>query len=83
MRAPAAALRCLATRASRATRFGNPFDRRFGQATVAARAGDRGSAYQGVVAVSPGVWLYQVTDKGVVLELTAKGKRYYKYANLN
>ena len=31
-----------------------------GQATAAAKAGDKGAAYQGAVAVSPGVWLYQV-----------------------
>ena len=31
-----------------------------GQATAAAKTGDKGSAYQGAVAVSPGVWIYQV-----------------------
>ena len=54
-----------------------------GQATAAATTGDKGSAYQGAVAVSPGVWLYQVTDKGLALELTAKGTKYYKDADLN
>ena len=54
-----------------------------GQATAAAKAGDKGSAYQGAVAVSPGVWLYQVTDKGLAIELTAKGTKYYKDADLN
>src|SRR5512132_2797808 len=49
-----------------------------GQATAAAKAGDKGSAYQGAVAVSPGVWIHQVTDKGLALELTAKGTKYYK-----
>jgi lipid-binding SYLF domain-containing protein len=49
-----------------------------GQATAAAKAGDKGSAYQGAVSVSPGVWLYQITDKGLALELTAKGTKYYK-----
>ncbi len=29
-----------------------------GQATAAAKAGDKGTAYQGAVAVGPGVWLY-------------------------
>ena len=54
-----------------------------GQATAAAKSGNKGSAYQGAVAVSPGVWLYQVTDKGLALELTAKGTKYYKDADLN
>ena len=54
-----------------------------GQATAAAKAGDKGSAYQGAVGVSPGVWIYQVTDKGLALELTAKGTKYYKDSDLN
>lgn len=54
-----------------------------GQATAAAKAGDKGSAYQGAVSVSPGVWLYQLTDKGLALELTAKGTKYYKDGDLN
>ena len=54
-----------------------------GQATAAAKSADKGSAYQGAVAVSPGVWIYQVTDKGLALELTAKGTKYYKDSDLN
>ena len=54
-----------------------------GQATAAAKSGDKGSAYQGAVAVSPGVWIYQVTEKGLALELTAKGTKYYKDSELN
>ena len=53
------------------------------QATAAAKTGDKGSAYQGALAVSPGVWLYQMTDKGLALELTAKGTKYYKDSDLN
>jgi lipid-binding SYLF domain-containing protein len=53
------------------------------QATAAAKAGDKGAAYQGAVSVSPGVWLYQLTDKGLALELTAKGTKYYKDGDLN
>lgn len=53
------------------------------QATAAAKAADKGAAYQGAVSVSPGVWLYQLTDKGLALELTAKGTKYYKDADLN
>ena len=53
------------------------------QATAAAKAGDKGSSYQGAVAVAPGVWLYQLTGDGLALELTAKGTKYYKDSDLN
>ena len=53
------------------------------QATAAAKSADKGSAYQGAVSVSPGVWLYQLTDAGLALELTAKGTKYYKDTDLN
>ena len=53
------------------------------QATAAAKSGDKGAAYQGAVAVAPGVWIYQVTDNGLALELTAKGTKYYKDSDLN
>jgi lipid-binding SYLF domain-containing protein len=54
-----------------------------GQATAAVKAADKGTAYQGAVSVSPGVWLYQLTDKGLALELTAKGTKYYKDGDLS
>ena len=53
------------------------------QATAAAKSGDKGSAYQGAVSVSPGVWLYQLTSDGLAVELTAKGTKYYKDSDLN
>lgn len=53
------------------------------QATAAAKTGDKGDAYQGAVSVSPGVWVYQLTDKGAALEMTAKGTKYYKDDELN
>jgi len=54
-----------------------------GQATAAAKSGEKGSAYQGALAVAPGVWVYQLTDTGLALELTAKGTKYYKDSDLN
>jgi lipid-binding SYLF domain-containing protein len=54
-----------------------------GQATAAAKSGDKGTSYQGALSVSPGVWLYQLTDKGLALELTVKGTKYYKDGDLN
>ncbi|MGO4281465.1 Lipid-binding SYLF domain-containing protein [Cupriavidus sp. OV038] len=54
-----------------------------GQATAAAKTGDSGSAFQGAVAVAPGIWVYQITDSGLAVELTAKGTKYYKDEDLN
>lgn len=54
-----------------------------GQATAAAKMGAEGAAYQGAISVSPGVWMYQVTDTGLAAELTAKGTKYYKDDKLN
>jgi lipid-binding SYLF domain-containing protein len=54
-----------------------------GQATTAAKSGDQGQAYQGAMSVSPGIWLFQLTDTGLAAELTAKGTKYYKDDELN
>jgi len=54
-----------------------------GQTSAAAKTGDKGAAFAGAVSVSPGVWLYQLTDEGVAVELTAKGTKYYKDDDLN
>jgi lipid-binding SYLF domain-containing protein len=54
------------------------------QGTASAKvAGEGVSAFAGAVSVTPGVWLYQLTDDGLALELTAKGTRYYKDDELN
>jgi lipid-binding SYLF domain-containing protein len=54
-----------------------------GQTTAAATAGDQGAALQGALSVSPGVWMYQLTDKGLALEATVKGTKYWKDVDLN
>jgi lipid-binding SYLF domain-containing protein len=54
-----------------------------GQGSAAVKAGEKGAAFQDALAIAPGVWLYQLTDKGVALELTAKGTKYYKDDDLN
>ncbi len=54
-----------------------------GQATAAAKNGDKGAAMAGAASVADGVWMYQLTDKGVALEITAKGTKYYKDGDLN
>ncbi len=54
-----------------------------GQTTAAATTGDKGAAMQGALAVAPGVWMYQLTDKGLALEATVKGTKYWKDSDLN
>jgi lipid-binding SYLF domain-containing protein len=53
------------------------------QTTAAAQVGGQGAWAAGAIAVSPGIWLYQITDDGLALELTAKGTKYYKDDALN
>ena len=54
------------------------------QTTVAAQAGGKGAeVFAGAMSVTPGVWLYQLTDDGLAAELTAKGTKYYKDNDLN
>jgi lipid-binding SYLF domain-containing protein len=54
-----------------------------GQATAAAKAGEEGDSLQGAAAVSPGISMYQLTDKGLAAEITAKGTKYWKDGDLN
>jgi lipid-binding SYLF domain-containing protein len=54
-----------------------------GQTTAAATTGDKGAAMQGAMAVSPGIWMYQLTDKGLALEATVKGTKYWKDSDLS
>lgn len=55
-----------------------------GQSTVAAQVNSKGAdVFAGAVSITPGVWLYQLTDDGLALELTANGTKYYKDKELN
>lgn len=54
-----------------------------GQATAAAKTGDKGAAMTGASSVSDGIWLYQMTDKGLAAEITVKSTKYYKDDDLN
>jgi lipid-binding SYLF domain-containing protein len=54
-----------------------------GQATAAAKDGKKGGAMQGAFQVAPGISLYQMTAKGLALELTLKGSKYSKDGKLN
>ena len=54
-----------------------------GQATAQAQKDEKGAGLAGALAVGPGVYLYQITDTGLALELTVKGTKYYKDSGLN
>jgi len=54
-----------------------------GQGTAAAKVGDQGGDVAGAIAVDVDILLYQLTDEGLALELTAKGTKYYKDEKLN
>lgn len=53
------------------------------QATAAAKSEKDGSAFDGAVSVAPGVWLYQITEKGLAAEISLKGTKYYPNKKLN
>ena len=54
-----------------------------GQADAAAKTSKGGGAYSGAAQVSPGVWVYQITKKGLALQLTLQGTKYSKNDDLN
>jgi lipid-binding SYLF domain-containing protein len=54
-----------------------------GQANLSAMADGKGSQFSGAAAVSPGVYLYQLTDTGVSATISVSGTKYFKDADLN
>lgn len=54
-----------------------------GQANASATTGTKGGQMSGAASVSDGVWMYQMTDKGLAAEITAKSTKYYKDGDLN
>ena len=55
-----------------------------GQTSAAAKTSpEKGGSMEGAASVSEGVWMYQMTDKGLALELTGKGTKYSKDKDLN
>jgi lipid-binding SYLF domain-containing protein len=54
-----------------------------GTAEGVAKWGDKGGAFEHAVSVMPGVWVYQLTDKGVAADVMLKGTKYYKDDDLN
>lgn len=53
------------------------------QADAAAKTSKSGGAYSGATMIEPGVWVYQITKKGLALQLTLQGTKYYKDDDLN
>lgn len=54
-----------------------------GQAVAAAEDGIHGDSLEGSFQVAPGMWMYQVTTKGLAAELSVKGTRFYVDKDLN
>ena len=48
------------------------------QATAAANDGSNGGSLEGAVQVADDVWVYQMTTKGLAVELAMKGTNYYR-----
>jgi lipid-binding SYLF domain-containing protein len=52
-------------------------------AEATAKAGHKGGAYEGAISVSPGLWVYQLTETGLAAQATLQGTKYYKDDDLN
>ena len=53
------------------------------QANLSAMASGSGAMFTGAAAVSPGVYVYQLTDTGLAATLTVAGTRFFKDDTLN
>jgi len=53
------------------------------QANLSAMAGGQGAMFSGAAAVSPGVYLYQLTETGLSATLTVGGTKFFKDGDLN
>ncbi len=54
-----------------------------GQVNLSAMAGGQGGMFSGAAAVSPGVYLYQLTQTGLSATLTVGGTKFFKDGDLN
>ena len=54
-----------------------------GQANLSAMVGGQGGQFSGAAAVSPGVYLYQLTNTGLSATITVSGTKYFKDPDLN
>ncbi len=53
------------------------------QANLSAMAGGQGTQFSGAAAVSPGVYLYQLTNTGLSATITVSGTKYFKDPDMN
>jgi lipid-binding SYLF domain-containing protein len=54
------------------------------QATVTAQVNGQGAqGFAGAMSITPGVWLYQLSEEGLAVDLTAKGTKYFRDDSLN
>jgi lipid-binding SYLF domain-containing protein len=51
--------------------------------TLSAAADSQGGIFTGSVSISPGVFVYQITDTGLAAQITATGTRFFKDDALN
>ena len=54
-----------------------------GQASAAAMVADQGGMFSGAASVSPGVYLYQLTETGLSASITVGGTKFFKDDDLN
>ena len=54
-----------------------------GQANLSAMAQGQGAMFSGAAAVSPGVYLYQLTNTGLSATITVSGTKYFKDPDMN
>jgi lipid-binding SYLF domain-containing protein len=54
-----------------------------GQANVSAMAGGQGGMFTGAAPLSPGVYVYQITETGLNAELTVAGTKFFVDPDLN
>ena len=54
-----------------------------GQMSAAAMVADKGGMFAGAVSVSPGVYLYQLTETGLSASITIGGTKFFKDDDLN
>jgi len=54
-----------------------------GQVSAAEASAEKGGPVQGAVAVSNGIWMYQLNGKGLVLNIVVKSTKYSPDDDLN
>ncbi len=54
-----------------------------GQASAAVMVADKGGMFAGAISVSPGVYLYQITETGLSASLTLSGPKFFTDPDLN